>query len=49
MDAASYTLSIGNQSFDGSGRSARGTGSGRVVGDSGMRGDTFDRACPDSG
>jgi len=26
MDAASYTLSIGNQSFDGSGRRARSAG-----------------------
>jgi hypothetical protein len=34
MDAASYTLSIGNQSFDGSGRSVRSTGAGRVVGNS---------------
>jgi hypothetical protein len=45
MDAASYTLSIGNQSLDGSGRRAPVTGAGRVVGDS-ARLDAFDGAPP---
>jgi len=49
MDAASYTLSIGNQSFDGSGRRARSAGAGRVAANSACASARAGPCCSNSG